>query len=110
MSIPGIDWDELAHKKGKLKEAEMNALAVAWEHDHTGAFFAVKRYEPCCTGPCNKGQKLCPTPDACIKAMDDFRGKPSKTDLRIGMTMIVVSAIAAVALIVWSVKAVASWL
>jgi hypothetical protein len=88
----------------------LNARAVAWEQEHTGAFFAIHTYEPCCTGPCNKGQKLCPTPDACIRALDDFRGEPSKTDLRIGMAMIVVSAIAAVSLIVWAWKAVASWL
>jgi hypothetical protein len=74
MSIPGIDWDEIAPKSGKLTEAELNARDVALEQEHTGAFFAVKHYEPCCTGPCNKGQKLCPTPQACQRAVQDFCG------------------------------------
>jgi hypothetical protein len=110
MSIPGIDWDELAPKRGKLTEAEVNALAVAWEHEHAGAFVAVKNYEPCCTGPCNQGRNLCPTPDACIKALDDFRGEPDKYSLRLGMAMYAASAVSVVAFIVWAAKAVASWL
>jgi hypothetical protein len=109
MSIAGIEETEWP-TSGKLTEAELNARAVAWEHEHAGAFFAVKNYEPCCTGPCNKGQKLCPTPDACIKALDDFRGEPDKYSLRLGMAMYAVSAVFVVSLIVRGVKAVASWL
>lgn len=108
MSIAGIEDTEWP-KSGKLTEAEVNARAVAWEHEHAGAFFAIKNYEPCCTGPCNQGRKLCPTPDACIKALDDFRGEPSKYDLRLGFAMIAASAVFVVSVLVAIAKAL-SWL
>jgi hypothetical protein len=75
MSIPGIDWDELAPKSGKLTEAELNArAAVEWENDHAAAFFAVKIFEACESGPCDGGKKLCHTPQACQRAVQDFCG------------------------------------
>lgn len=73
MSIAGIEDTEWP-TSGKLTEAELNARAVAWEHDHAAAFFATGSYQPCKTGPCEGGTKLCHTPEACHRAAQDFCG------------------------------------
>lgn len=73
MSISGIEDDEWP-TSGKLTEAEVNARAVAWEHEHAAAFFAVKSFDACKSGPCSGGDKLCPTPEACQRAVQDFCG------------------------------------
>jgi hypothetical protein len=73
--IFGTESESEEGRTGKLTEAEVNAReAVKWEHDHAAAFFAVDTFKECKSGPCDQGRKLCHTPEACQRALEDFCG------------------------------------
>lgn len=79
-----------------------------WEESHAATFMAPKEYVACCSGPCNQGRKLCPTPEACQRATDEkarssidaFCGGSDKLYQRIGLLIVASSGVAVVAGIV----------
>jgi hypothetical protein len=83
----------------------VSIAGVEWEEEHMATFKAPKEYVSCCSGPCCGGTKLCPSPEACQKAIDekarasveDFCGFKDKVYLRIGLFIIAASCVAVVA-------------
>ena len=58
-----------------------------------------------CTGPCDQGRKLCPTPHACGIAQVPDEDAPQQDIVRvvIGDVAIAVAIVALIAFIVWGV-------